>query len=172
MATTTKNSKSGKQKTQPTQTEDFADLGVEVSYVAAVYDNVHDAKSAYKDLELLRLEGYLEIIDAAYVVKTSKNKVRVHDYNDWSLERNTMGWTVFSALFGVEAADEFQTDISFNDKDLRKLAESLPLGSSALVAVVADEYVDVVEVELKNSGSKKTQTGKIPKSKLKSRSTK
>jgi hypothetical protein len=42
----------------------------------------------------------------------------------------------------------------------------LPPGTSALVAIVEEEYAEPVEEEMKKSGGKKVHSGPVPKSAL------
>ncbi len=171
-----------------TQTVDSVDYGVDISYVAALFDSVDDAKKAYKALKELDREGFISIIDAAYVEKIGRSKIKVHDHNDWAIPGGIIGGGVGGAatgaligliggvvllpaaigallggvLMGVYEYED--TRVSFTNKELKDLAEALPVGASTLVAIVEDDYVEAVEEEVKNQGGKKTHSGKIPKS--------
>ena len=161
--------------------DDDLAVDVEISYVATVFDNVNDAKSAYKELTSLQREGLVNIIDAAYVEKTDRSKVKVHDHNDWAIGEGVLGGGVTGALIGIIAGTillpaaigaliggivmgAYEYDSSFSNKDLKNLGDSLQVGSSALVAIVEDVYVEEVEVEMKKQGGGKVHSGKIPKS--------
>jgi uncharacterized membrane protein len=157
------------------------DTTVAISYVATVFDSVGDAKRAYQDLKEAQREGLVDVLDAAYVEKTDRNRIHVHDHNDWKLGEGVVAGGATGAVIGIIGGtilipvalgaliggvivglhDEGDT---INHRNLRKLGDSLPKGTSALVAVVEDAYVDSVSEELSVIGGKKVQSGPIPKS--------
>lgn len=152
---------------------------VEVSYVAAVFDDVKAAKNSYDVLKALNREGLLQIGAAAYMEKTDRSKVKVHEFKDWSGKKGAWLGGGAGAVIGiVGSAVLFPVaigalvggtlahvhDTKFSDKDLRQAADALPPGSSALVALVADAYVADVEKELTKEGGKKVHSGEVPKS--------
>jgi uncharacterized membrane protein len=160
-------------------------LEADVSYVAAVFDNVSDAKSAYKKLRYAQHNGRVTIIDAAYAEKTERSRLIVHDHDDWRYGENILeagaGGGIVGGLIGIVAGailmpaaigalvgaailSVYGHKTKFSHEDLKEIANTLPVGTSALVAIVADEYLEVVEVEVKKIGGKKVHSNKIPKS--------
>lgn len=161
--------------------EDDAVTGVDIAFVVALFDDVTSAKKAYGDLRDLAREGFFQIESAAYLEKTDRSKIKVHEYKDWrggqgALAGGTAGLVIgliggavllpvgVGALIGGIMAKVHDT--GFNDKNLGKLADSLPPGTSALVAIVEDDYTVEVEDEMKKSGGKKVHSGPVPKSAL------
>jgi uncharacterized membrane protein len=157
---------------------DEVDIETDLSYVATMFDNVNDAKEAYKELMALQREGIVSVVDAAYVEKIKNSKIKIYDHNrnDWDFNDNyytdfaltdfIAGVILMPAAIG-SLLDGIWTnvyDTTFAKKDLKELADSLPIGTSAFVAIVEDDYVDVVEYELSNEGGKKVHSGKIPQS--------
>jgi len=154
---------------------------VELSFVAAIFDDVSAAKEAYKALKDLNREGLFDILAAAYMEKTDRSKIKVHEYKDWSGKKGAVvgggvgaivgiiGSTVLlpltvGALIGGTLAHVHDT--KFSNKDLNELANTLPPGTSALVAIVEDDSVEPVEEELTKEGGKKVHSGEVPKSTL------
>ena len=110
------------------------------------------------------MEGLIDILDAAYVEKTDRGRIKVYDHNEWDLGAGAVAGGVTGAVIGIVAGailvpaaigalvggvigGVYEYETSFPFKDLRKLAESLPVGTSALVAVAEDPYVVVVQEE-------------------------
>jgi uncharacterized membrane protein len=154
-----------------------------ISYVAAVFDNVNEAKSAYKTLNQAQQEGTVHIIDAAYAEKTEGGKLNVHDHGDWAYGKGGPGegavvvgglvgiiaeaillpasigalvWGVIMGVYGHEAKLSY--------KDLEEVANTLPVGTSALVTIVKDEFAKAVELEMQKQGGRSVHSGKIPES--------
>jgi uncharacterized membrane protein len=165
----------------PKQSDVQDNSGVDISFVVAIFDDINSAKSAYSVLRDLSREGFFQIEAAAYLEKTDRSKIKVHEYKDWrggqgALAGGTAGLIVgliggavllpvgVGALVGGILAKVHDT--GFNDKNLGRIADSLPPGTSALVAIVEEEYTIPVEEEMKKSGGKKVHSGPIPKSAL------
>jgi uncharacterized membrane protein len=167
-------------------------VGANISYVAAVFDNVNDAKSAYKKLKDAQRDGSVTIIDAAYAEKTEKSRLKVHDHDDWLYGDKIVGGgasgvivggliglvagailipAAIGALIGAAIMSVYGHETKFSHEDLKEIADTLPVGSSALVAIVEDEYLGVVEVEVQKLGGKKVHSNKIPKSTVSSLAT-
>lgn len=170
------------QKAQ-TAAEVTAQENIDVSYVAAVFDDVQTAKQAYEILKDLRREGVLDIIAAAYMEKTDRSRIKVHEYKDWRVEEGALGGGVVGAAAGaiigivggaillpvaigalIGGAIGEVYDIQLKTQEWGKVADNLAPGTSALVAVVADENVTVTERELGKVGGKLIHSVEVPKS--------
>ncbi len=162
-----------------TATSTTEDVDVSISFVAAVFDDVKAAKDAYKVLKDLGREGFFRIIAAAYLEKTDRSKIKVHEYKDWRGKQGAVAGGGVGAVIGIIGSTILLPvavgalvggtlakihDTKFSDKDLRKLADSLPTGTSALIAIVEDEFVEGVADELGKEGGKNIHSGEVPKS--------
>src|SRR5258708_2484050 len=65
------------------QTDDQQNGGVDIAFVVALFDDVNSAKAAYKDMRDLAREGFFQIESAAYLEKTDRSKIKVHEFKDW-----------------------------------------------------------------------------------------
>lgn len=162
-----------------TNSDASTETTVEISFVAAVFDDVQTAKKAYGALKELSREGMFKIVAASYMEKTERGKIKVHEYKDWRGGKGALVGGGVGAVVGIIGSTILLPvavgaliggtlskvhDTRFSDKGLGKLAESLPAGSSALVAIVEDEYVEEVEKELTDQGGKKVHSGEVPNS--------
>jgi uncharacterized membrane protein len=164
-----------------TEVTDNVDVGISISYVATLFDNVEEAKQAYNELKEARREGLLEIIDAAYVEKTDRSRIKIHDHDEWVIGGGVVGGGVAGAVIGIVAGaillpaaigvliggivtEVYEHDVKLSNKEIKRFADTLPPGTSALVAIVEDVYVDDVEIEFAKQGGKKVHSGTIPKS--------
>jgi uncharacterized membrane protein len=164
---------------------DSLEVEAKISYVAAVFDNVIDAKIAYKKLKHAQRAGQVSIIDAAYAEKTELKRLKVHDHDDWEYEEKIVeagasgaiaggliGIIVgailmpaaIGALIGATILSIYGHETKFAHEDLEEIAGTLPVGTSALVAIVEDEFLESVEAEVSKLGGKKVHSNKIPKS--------
>lgn len=157
------------------------EVGEELSYVASLFDDVDDAKRAYKSLREVAREGFVDILDAAYVEKTERGRIKVHDHADWAIGGGIIGGGVTGAIIGLIAGTVLlpaaigalvggvilgihEHDTNFKDKDLRELGDDMPPGTSVLIAIVEDPYIIAVEEEVRKLGGKNTHSGRVPKS--------
>lgn len=164
-----------------TEVTENVDVGVAISYVATIFDSVDEAKQAYKSLRETQREGLVDIIDAAYVEKTDRSKIKVHDHDDWVVGSGVVAGGVAGAVIGIVAGaillpaaigaligaivtGVYEHDVKLSSKEIKKFADTLPVGTSALIAIVEDAYVEDVEVEMSEKGGKKVHSGTIPKS--------
>ncbi len=74
---------------------------VDISYVAGVFDDVQTAKNAYKTLKELKREGLLKIVAAAYMEKTDRSKLKVHEYKDWRVGEAVVAGGIVGAIVGI-----------------------------------------------------------------------
>jgi uncharacterized membrane protein len=159
-------------------------LEADISYVAAVFDNVDDANSAYKKLKHAQRDGIVTIIDAAYAEKTDHDRLKVHDHDDWIFGEKILGAgaggavvggligivagailmpAAIGALIGAAFLSVFGHKTKFSHEDLKEIADTLPIGTSVLVAIVENEFLEIVEVEVHKLGGKKVHSNSIPK---------
>ena len=157
----------------------------DVAYVAAIFENVNDAKRAYKRLNDAQRDGTVQIIDAAYVEKTEDDWVKIHDHADWVAGEHIAASTIASgvavgligvvagailipaaigALVGGVIMSVYERKPGFPNIDLWAVGDTLPVGTSALVAIVKQDILEVVELEIKNQGATNVHSSKIPKS--------
>jgi len=159
--------------------DDEDSIDMSLSFVAAIFDDVKSAEHAYSALKDINREGIINIWAAAYMEKTDRSKVKVHEYKDWSGKKGLLAGGTAGAVIGVIGSTILLPvavgaliggtlskvhDTKFSDKDLRQIANALPAGSSALVAIVEDEFVEPMETELDKQGGKKVHSGEIPNS--------
>jgi len=153
----------------------------DISYVAAIFDTVDEAKDAYKQLKQIQFEEDMKIIDAAYIEKTERNRLRVHDHGEWILGEGILGGGVAGGLIGIIAGAIllpaaigalvggaifaiYEENAKFSHKNLRDIADTLPIGTAAFVALVEDSYLEAVESKVQDLGGKKVHSNKVPKS--------
>jgi uncharacterized membrane protein len=164
---------------QQNDTNGDQEADMTISFVAALFDDVDAAKQAYSALKDVEREGLVKIIDAAYMQKTDRSKIKVYEHKDWRGGQGALAGGAIGAVIGIVGGAILLPagigaliggiwakvhDTGFNDKSLGKLADSLPAGTSALVAIVEDDEVEPVEAEMTKEGGKKVHSGKVPKS--------
>ncbi len=127
----------------------------------AAYDTEGGAAAALKDFKAAELEGAIDLIDGAVVVHTADGKVKYDETADPSTRRWTKRGVVAggvvglifppsliaSAIVGAGAGGIWGKvrDKGFADDQLREVGESLPAGSSAIIAVAQDRVVAQLE---------------------------
>jgi len=151
----------------------------DISFVVALFDDTKMASEAYKSLKDANREGMLKILAAAYMEKSERSKIKVHEFKDWSGKRGAVAGGTAGAVIGLIGTAVLLPvaagaliggtmaklhDTKFNNEDLKNAAKSLPVGTSALVAIVEDDYVDAMEDELNDSGGQKIHSGEVPNS--------
>ncbi len=127
----------------------------------AAYDTEGGAAAALKDFKAAEREGAIDLIDGAVVVHTADGKVKYDETADPSTRR----WTkrgviaggvvglifppslIASAIVGAGAGGIWGKvrDKGFADDQLHEVGESLPAGSSAIIAVAEDRVVAQLE---------------------------
>src|SRR5215471_16008363 len=130
----------------------------------AVYDGEFQAKQALKDFQSMHREGSIDLIDAAVIVHTAEGKVKFEETADpsgkkWAKRGAIAGGVVglifppsiiVSAAVGGGAGGVWGKirDKGFKDEDLKEIGNSLPPGSSAIIAVAEDRMVEQLERSL------------------------
>ncbi len=127
----------------------------------AAYGTEEGAGSALKDFQAAERAGSIDLIDAAVVVHTAEDKVKFEETADpsgkkWAKRGAIAGGVVglifppsiiLSAAVGGGAGGIWGKirDKGFKDEDLKEIGESLPPGSSAIIAVAEDRMVEQLE---------------------------
>jgi uncharacterized membrane protein len=132
-----------------------------VELFVAAYGDEKGAGSALKDFQAAHRMGSIDLIDAAVIVHTSENKIRFEETADpdgkkWA-KRGAIAGGVVGLIFppsiigtaivggGAGAIWGKVRDKGFKDEDLRQIGESLPPGSSAIIAVAEDRMIQQLQ---------------------------
>ena len=132
-----------------------------VEIFVASYSSEHEAGAALKDFQAAHRDGAIDLIDAAVIVRTADGKVKFEETADpsgkkWAKRGAIAGGVVglifppsiiVSAAVGGGAGGLWGKirDKGFKDEDLRAIGDSLPPGSSAIIAVAQDRVVEQLE---------------------------
>ena len=125
-----------------------------VQVFIATYQTEDGAEAALKDFRAMDREGSIELIDAAVAVHTPDGKVKIEETADpsgktWGKRGAIAGGVVglifppsiiAGALVGGAGGGIWGKirDKGFKDEDLKAIGESLPPGSSAIIAIAED----------------------------------
>ena len=132
-----------------------------VELFVAAYGTESGAAAALKDFQYAHREGAINLIDAAVIVHTADDKVKFEETADpsgkkWA-KRGAIAGGVVGLIFppsligsaivggGAGAIWGKVRDKGFKDEDLRGIGDSLPPGSSAIIAVAEDRVVEQLE---------------------------
>ena|SRR5215208_5952466 len=129
-----------------------------VQVFIAAYESEDGAKAALMDFRAMDREGSIELIDAAVAVHTADDKVKIEETADpsgktWAKRGAIAGGIVglifppsiiAGALVGAGGGGVWGKirDKGFKDEDLKAIGESLPAGSSALIAIAEDRVIE------------------------------
>jgi len=132
-----------------------------VEVFVATYDTEDGAAAAAKDFQAAQRDGAIDLIDAAVIVHTADDKVKIEETADpsgkkWAKRGAIAGGVVglifppsiiVSAAVGGGAGGIWGKvrDKGFKDEDLKQIGNSLPPGSSAIIAVAEDRMVEQLE---------------------------
>jgi uncharacterized membrane protein len=138
------------------ETGDMSSNAIQV-FVAA-YQSEDAAGAALKDFRAMNRAGSIELIDAAVAVHRADGKVKIEETADpsgktWGKRGAIAGGVVglifppsiiASALVGGAGGGIWGKlrDKGFKDEDLKAIGESLPPGSSAIIAIAEDRVVE------------------------------
>jgi len=127
----------------------------------ATYGTEDGAAAAAKDFKEAQRDGAIDLIDAAVIVHTADGKVKFEESADpsgkkWAKRGAIAGGVVglifpptiiLSAAAGAGAGGLWGKirDKGFNDEDLKEIGNSLPPGTSAIIAVAEDRMVEQME---------------------------
>lgn len=127
----------------------------------ASFGSEHEAAAALKDFESAQRSGAIDLIDAAVIVHTADDKVKFDETADpsgkkWAKRGAIAGGVVglifppsiiASAVVGGGAGGLWGKirDKGFKDEDLKEIGESLPPGSSAIIAIAQDRMIEQLQ---------------------------
>ena len=127
----------------------------------ATYGTEDGAAEAAKDFQAAERDGAIDLIDTAVIVHTADGKVKFEESADpsgkkWAKRGAIAGGVVglifpptiiASAAIGAGAGGVWGKirDKGFKDDDLKEIGDSLPPGSSAIIAVAEDRMVEQLE---------------------------
>ena len=130
----------------------------------ATYGTEDGAAAAAKDFQAAERDGAIDLIDAAVIVHTADGKVKFEETADpsgkkWAKRGAIAGGVVglifppsiiVSAAVGGGAGGVWGKirDKGFKDEDLKEIGNSMPPGSSAIIAVAEDRMVEQLERSL------------------------
>ena len=129
-------------------------------FVAAFGDE-KQAASALKDFRAMDREGSIDLIDAVVVVRDSEGKVTYEETADPNAKRMAKRGAIAGGIVGLLFPPSIIAsavvggagggiwgkvrDKGFKDEDLKAIGESLPPGSSAIIAIAQDHVVERLE---------------------------
>ena len=132
-----------------------------VELFVATYGTEDGAAAAAKDFKAAQRAGAIDLIDAAVIVHTAEGKVKFEETADpsgkkWAKRGAIAGGVVglifppsiiVSAAVGGGAGGIWGKirDKGFKDEDLKEIGNSLPPGSSAIIAIAEDRMVEQLE---------------------------
>lgn len=132
-----------------------------VELFIAAYGTEAGAGEALKDFRSAQREGAIDLIDAVVIVHTGEDKVKFEETADpsgkkWAKRGAIAGGVVglifppsiiASAVVGGGAGGLWGKvrDKGFKDEDLKAMGQSLPPGSSAIIAIAEDRMVEQLE---------------------------
>ena len=139
-----------------------------VEVFVATYDTEDGAAAASKGFQSAQRDGAIDLIDAAVIVHTAGGSVKIEETADpsgkkWAKRGAIAGGVVglifppsiiVSAAVGGGAGGIWAKirDKGFKDEDLKQIGNSLPPGSSAIIAVAEDRMVEQLERALSGYG--------------------
>src|SRR4051812_17181681 len=129
--------------------------------VVATFGNEYEATESLNQLKMMDKGGSIKLVDAAVVVHDTEGKVTFKETSDpsgktWAKRGAIAGGLVGlifppsiigTALVGGAGGGIWGKirDKGFKDDDLEAIGESLPAGSSAIIAIAEDRMVERLE---------------------------
>jgi len=132
-----------------------------IQLFAAIFDNEYQAKQALEDYQAMDREGSLDLIDAVVIVHGQDGKVKFQETADpsgkkWA-KRGAIAGGVVGLIFppsmiasaavlgGAGGIWGKVRDKGVKDEELKAIGESMPPGSSAIIAVAEDHVLERLE---------------------------
>lgn len=132
-----------------------------VEIFIASYNGENGAAAALKDFESAERAGAIDLIDAAVIVHTADDKVKYDETADPSGKKWAKRGAIAGGLVGLIFPPSIIAgavvgggaggiwgkirDKGFKDEDLKEIGESLPPGTSAIIAIAEDRVVEQLE---------------------------
>jgi uncharacterized membrane protein len=131
----------------------------------AVYDNEDRAKATLGTLKDMDKAGSIEVIDAAVISKDNDGKVHVVETAELTTKKAAKRGAVIGVVLGLifppsliatglaggvvgALVGRFTDTGLFDNSQLKEAAESLPPGSSAIIGVFEDKWVEQMNTAL------------------------
>jgi uncharacterized membrane protein len=130
----------------------------------ATYATEDGAAEALKDFKAAERAGSIDLIDAAVIVHTADDKVKIEETADPSGKKMAKRGAIAGAVVGLIFPPSIiasavvlgaaggvwgkMRDKGFKDEDLKAIGDSLPPGTSAIIAVAEDRMVVQLESAL------------------------
>src|SRR6516165_12390302 len=127
----------------------------------AAFGSEDEAGAALKDFKAADREGAIDLIDAAVIVHRADGKVHIEETADPSGKKWAKRGAIAGGLVGLIFPPSIVVgaavgggaggiwgkvrDKGFKDEDLKEIGESLPEGSSAIIAIAEDHVLDRLE---------------------------
>jgi uncharacterized membrane protein len=132
-----------------------------VEVFVAAFGTEDEAEAALDDFQAMDREGSLDLLDGAVIVHTAEGEVHLHETADPGAKTWAAGGAIVGGLVGLifppsiivsgaigAGAGGIWSKISdrgLKDEDLKEIGESLPPGTSAIIAVAEDRMVERLE---------------------------
>src|SRR3954453_23206401 len=129
-----------------------------IQVFVAGFDDENQAAVALQDFRAMDREGSIELIDAVVVVRDAEGKVSYEETADPSGKRWAKRGAIAGGLVGLLFPPSIIAsaviggaggglwgkvrDKGFKDEDLKEIGESLPPGSSAIIAIAEDRVLE------------------------------
>jgi uncharacterized membrane protein len=136
-----------------------------IELFVAAFDNESEAGEALRDFNTMNLEGSIELIDAAAIVHRADGKIHFEETADPSGKKWAKRGAIAGGLVGLIFPPSIIAgaavggagggiwgrlrDKGIKDDELRRIGESIPAGSSAIIAVAEDRVVERLERGIK-----------------------
>jgi len=129
--------------------------------IIVAFTDENKAEEALKDLKQIDKEDLIDVINAAVLVKDSDGKVSIKETADPDTKQGALIGALAGGLIGllggpagvvlgasagaaVGGVAAHKIDLGFDDDYLKEVQESLPPGSSAIIALIEHEWVEKV----------------------------
>ncbi|MGD1993272.1 MAG: DUF1269 domain-containing protein [Anaerolineae bacterium] len=136
-----------------------------VDLLVYAFNEQGKADQVLKNLRQLDRQGVIDILNAAVLVRNEKGKARIKETEDVAAGRGALFGAVVGGLIGLlggpvgavlgmaagaatGGASAHLIDMGFSNEHLEEIQDSLPPGSSAIVALIEHEWVERVIAEL------------------------